>query len=94
MKKQTCLPRKDTPVANSVVVSVKSNDEAKTEMEEAARKLIAGKSDAGQNQEQGKKLKREAAMEVCMLEPVYSSVSEVCVPGRWMATRSSSKGVR
>lgn len=56
MEKQTYLPPKDMPVAKSMVPSVKSN-EARTEMEEAARRSIVGKSDVGQNEEQGRKVK-------------------------------------
>lgn len=55
MEKQTYLPRKDTSVAKSMVPSVKSN-EARTEIEEAARRSIVGKSDVGQNEEQGRKV--------------------------------------
>lgn len=63
MEKQTSLPRKDMPVAKSMVPSVKSNEEARTEMEEAARRSIVGKSDVGQKEERGRKVKCKSKLQ-------------------------------
>lgn len=69
-------------MARIVVPNAKSIDEVRTEVGEEIRRSTAGNSDVGQNQEEGREVKRaKAAMVTCMLEPLDSLASDVYVPG-------------
>lgn len=52
MKKQTHLSKEDRSVARRLLPRVTSKGDVRTDVGEEVRRLIAGKSEVGQNQEE------------------------------------------